>query len=192
MPQGTARGLRPQRAGRLNVREHIGILRRILGLRRHDAALASRLARSGRSRTHRPFRAAHRAGKAGTCPGTCPPFEDWTFCPRLAERDNDGPWQNKSSGVAERRLNGQTARQFSRRSATRDDVTPLRGLKSTATFKASLREAKPGHFPAVQRPVGGPRRPEQGVEKRWWRRADNRATILSCVNTNHNQRQEKI
>ena len=49
--------------------------------------------------------------------------------------------QNKSSGVAERRLNGQTARWFSRRSATRDDVTPHRGLKSTATIRASLREA---------------------------------------------------
>ena len=75
-----------------------------------------------------------------------------TFFHRLAERDNDGSRGLKPTvrGQAyhpasrERRLNGQTRRWRSTVAPRRvTTILPFRGLKSTATFMASLREAKP-------------------------------------------------
>ena len=80
-----------------------------------------------------------------------------TFFPRLAERDNDGSRGLKPTvrGQAyhpasrERRRNGQTRRWRSTVAPRRvTTILPFRGLKSTATFRASLREARRGWTPA--------------------------------------------
>jgi len=76
----------------------------------------------------------------------------WTFSLCLAERDNDGSRGLEPTDAGEHtiRRRGATAERsnrtvtFNRRSATREqDIPCVRGLKSTATIMASLREATP-------------------------------------------------